>query len=406
MNIENTVERKNRLYLFLMIAGIVVTSFNLRAAITSVGPLLGIIREDVVLAGGSAGLLTSLPLIAFALMSPFAANIGNRFSYEGAMVIGLILLLIGMIIRSVSVVLLLFTGTLLIGLGIAILNVLLPGLIKDKFPLKIGLMTSIYSTTMGIVAAVASGTIIPLAVNFNLGWQLSLLIWALPAFIAIFIWVYIMKNSKKMNMNEDKEQLKYAHVSDKKIWRSPLAWQIASFMGLQSFLFYVSITWIPEILYHSGMSIESAGWMLSFMQFIGLPASFIIPVVAEKVKSQHIIVLVLALACFFGYGGLLISSKFIFLIISTALIGISLSGLFALALTLLGMRARTAKDAAELSGMAQSAGYILASAGPIAIGFLFDLSGNANLPIMTIMAVTLLVLFFGLQASRERYVYD
>lgn len=402
---ENRLEQTTKLYQFLLIAGIIIISFNLRPAITSVGPLIGIIRDDLSLSNGITGLITSLPLVAFAIMSPFAARIGNRFSYEGAMIIGLILLLFGISIRSISFVTLLFTGTFIAGSGIAILNVLLPGIIKDKFPNKVGLMTSIYTTTMGIISAVASGVSIPIAVNLNLGWQIALLVWGIPAALGIVVWAYLKLKSPRRE-HEYEKTVKYVHATEKKIWRVPLAWQIAAFMGFQSFLFYVTMSWLPEILYSNGMSMELAGWILSYTLFVGLPASFTVPVVAEKVKSLHGIVLFLTLSLFFGYLGILLSSHIVIIIISTTLIGIALSGVFALALTLLGLRARTAKDAAELSGMAQSVGYVLAAIGPIFIGWLFDITGSWNVPIIAIMVFILLILVFGLMVSKERYVYE
>lgn len=403
---EEKLGRSIKLHQFIVVTGIIAISFNLRPAITSVGPLIGTIRDDVALSNGSAGLLTSLPLIAFAIMSPFAARLGNRYSYEGAMLIGLFLLLIGISIRPVSVSFLLFGGTFIAGLGIAILNVLLPGLIKDKFPLKVGLMTGIYTTTMGIVAATASGLSIPIAGSFERGWQVSLFIWTIPAILAIIIWLYLKSKSQQSKKNVNNRQVKYAQPTGNRIWRSPLAWQIAVFMGLQSFLFYVTISWLPEILYSKGLTMETSGWMLSFTQFIGLPASFIIPMLAERLKSQRIIIIVLALFYFSGFVGILLSNNFTIIVISSIFIGIPLSGIFALALALLGMRARTSRDASELSGMAQSVGYVLAAIGPIFIGFLFDLSGNLNLPITAILITIIILLIFGLLVGKERYVFD
>lgn len=405
MTTNEKMNQTTRLYQFFLIAGIIAISFNLRPAITSVGPLVGIIRDEVGLTNGAAGLLTSLPLIAFAVMSPFAARLGNRYSYEGAMIIGLFLLLIGISIRPFSFSILLFGGTFVAGLGIAILNVLLPGLIKDKFPLKVGLMTSIYSTTMGIVAATASGISIPIEERFSFGWQIAILIWTIPAVFAIIIWVYLRSKTKKTQ--EEKDALKYATATPaKKIWRSPLAWQMAMFMGLQSFLFYVTISWLPEMLHAKGLSMETAGWMLSFTQIIGLPASFIVPVLADKMKSQKGIIMILAVSNIIGYLGILMSNNFTIVVISSIFIGLPLSGIFALALTLLGKRARTSKDAADLSGMAQAVGYVLAATGPIFIGFLFDLSGDWNVPIFAIIITIVLLSIFGLFVGRDRYVYD
>jgi MFS transporter, CP family, cyanate transporter len=400
LDIQQHSQTDSQLYRFLVIAGIIIVSFNLRPAITSVGPLISTIRDDVGLSNWSAGLLTSLPLIAFAIMSPIAARLGNRYSNERAILWGLIFLLIGIGVRSVSIMFWLFTGTLLIGIGIAICNVLLPGVVKDKFPLKVGLMTSVYSTAMGIFAAAASGVSVPLADGMNLGWQFALLVWGLPAVIGIMIWFYL-SSKRKIQQQQTTDNMVGANHN---IWHSPLAWQVAAYMGLQSFLFYVTISWLPEILHHSGVSMETAGWMLSFTQFIGLPASFLVPVLAEKFSSQRIIVFIMGIISVLGYGGLLVANSYIALIISIIFIGLSLSGTFALALALLGLRARDAKRAAELSGMAQALGYVLAAIGPMFIGFLYDVTHVWTVPLITLMIISVLVVIFGLGAGRNSYV--
>lgn len=153
MELHHQEANNNQLYKFLVVAGIIIVAFNLRPAITSVGPLMSTIRDDVGLSNWSVGLLTSLPLIAFAFMSPIAARLGNRFTNEKVILWGLIFLLGGIAVRSVSLIGLIFLGTLLVGVGISVCNVLLPGVVKDKFPLKVGLMTSVYSTAMGVFAA-------------------------------------------------------------------------------------------------------------------------------------------------------------------------------------------------------------------------------------------------------------
>lgn len=391
-----------RFYSALLVIGIIFVAFNLRPAITSVGPVIGIIRDDIGLSNWSVGLLTSLPLIAFAIMSPLAPRLGNRFSNERALLFGLILLFFGLMVRSISVLFLLFAGTVFIGLGIAICNVLLPGVIKEKFPAKVALMTSLYSTAMGVFAATASGLSIPLARGAEWGWQLALLFWTIPAVIGIIIWVYISKKDK----SDQSVEMKYVQPSDNRMWRSPLAWQVACFMGLQSFMFYVTVSWLPEILHDYGVSMETAGWMLSFTQFVGLPASFFVPVIASKFKSQSLIVVTLTLFAISGYTGLLLGNSYAVMIASIVSIGIALSGSFSLALAFLGMRARSARQAAELSGMAQSLGYTLAAIGPMFIGFLFDITHAWSVPLMTLMGVAVLVAIFGYGAGRNKYVLE
>lgn len=386
------------LYKVWLITGIVLVAFNLRPAITSLGPLVGMIQKDVGLAHWSAGLLMSLPLIVFAIMSPIVPKIANRISNEMALLVGLSSLLIGILIRSIPMAFFLFTGTLFIGIGIAIGNVLLPAIAKDKFPKHFGLMTSVYSTSMGLIASLASGVSVPLAEGMNLGWKGALNVWAIPAVAAILVWGYL----SKFNQRNQKE-LKRAKTSST-IWRSPLAWQIAIFMGFQSFLFYVTISWLPEILHSHGLSMETAGWLLSFTQIVGLPASFIIPMIAGRFRSQIWLSFMLSLCSVVGYGGLLLGSTYPILIISLIFIGIALGGTFPLALSYIGLRAKNAGQAAELSGMAQSTGYILAAVGPLLIGYLFDYTHIWTIPLITLMIISTVVMLFGMLSGRDLYV--
>jgi MFS transporter, CP family, cyanate transporter len=387
-------------YIYFFITGIVLIAFNLRPAITSLGPLVGLIQEDVGLAHWSAGLLMSLPLVVFAIMSPLVPKIANRLTNELTLIIGLTFLLIGIAIRSIPMTFFLFTGTLLAGLGIAIGNVLLPAVVKDKFPHKFGLMTSVYSTSMGLVASLASGISVPLAMNLNLGWQGAQIIWTIPVVVAILVWVFL----RKYNVRDSGALQPKKGSTAKGMWGTPLAWQIAIFMGFQSFLFYVTISWLPEILHSHGMSMETAGWLLSFTQLVGLPASFFIPVLAGRSQSQVKIAFMLGMCSIVGYSGLLLGSSYPMLIVSIALIGFALGGAFPLALSYIGLRARNANQAAELSGMTQSTGYILAAVGPLFIGYLYDMEHSWTIPILTLIFVSVVVVVFGMMSGRNRYV--
>ena len=385
--------------MFLLVMGIILVAFNLRPTITSVGPLIGMIQKDVGLAHWSAGLLMSLPLIVFAVMSPIVPRLAGRFSNETTLLFGLIILLIGIVVRSIPIAFFLFTGTILIGLGIATGNVLLPAVAKDKFPQKFGLMTSIYSTSMGLIASLASGVSIPFATGLNLGWQGALIVWGIPVILAILVWSFLAKAN-----HGSQRFIQKVNSHSNQVWSSPLAWQIAIFMGFQSFLFYVTISWLPEILLSHGMSMSTAGWLLSFNQIVGLPASFIIPVLAGRFRSQVWFSFSLSLFALVGYGGLLLGTSYPILIISIILIGISLGGSFPLALSYIGLRSRSAVQAAELSGMAQSTGYILAAAGPLLIGYLFDQTHRWTTPLITLIVVSVIVMLFGMLSGRNRYV--
>ncbi|WP_018932062.1 CynX/NimT family MFS transporter [Gracilibacillus lacisalsi] len=388
----------NKHYTILFIIGIILLAFNLRPAITSVGPIIGIIREELSISNWSAGFLTSLPLIAFAFMSPIAPRIANRTTNEKALLYGLITLLIGIWIRSTASITLLFVGTILIGVGIAIINVILPSLIKSNFPEKIGLMTGVYTTSMSIFAALASGFSVPLTTTAGLEWQWSLASWSLLVIIGIVVWLIAMN---KAPLKEDKELYEPSTVQ---LLRSPVAWQVTLFMGLQSFLFYVTISWLAEILIYNDFSGSVAGWYVAYMQFISLPATFFTPVIAGKLKNQQPVVAVFGMSGIIGYSMLYFEPGMIGTTIAITLIGMMLGASISLALALLGLRTTNARQAAELSGMAQSFGYLLASIGPIVIGLIFDIANHWQPSIMTILIVTLIMTVFGLGASRNKKV--
>jgi MFS transporter, CP family, cyanate transporter len=358
------------------------------------------IQEDIGLTHWSAGLLMSLPIIVFAVISPIVPKVAQRISKEATLLIGLTSLLIGITVRSIPVTLVLFIGTFLVGLGIAIGNVLIPSVVKEKFPHKFGLMTSVYSTSMGLVASLASGISVPLATGLNLGWKGAQLVWGIPVLVAIIVWAQLLKNNKRRNQVETKE----TRSSSNRVWSSGLAWQIAIFMGFQSFLFYVTISWLPEILHSHQISMETAGWLLSFTQIVGLPASFLIPYLAGRIESQVRISIILSMFSIIGYSGLLLSSSYPFLIISIVFIGIALGGTFPLALTYIGLRSRDANQASVLSGMTQSTGYILAALGPIFIGYLYDATNSWMIPIITLIVISIIVMIFGMLAGRNRFV--
>ena len=316
------------------------------------------------------------------------------------MILGLALITGGSLLRSyILSPSMLFLGTFLIGVGIGICNVLLPSIVKEKFPEKVGMMTSVYSTAMGIFASLASGVSVPLAVNQGLGWQGSLAVWIVPAVLALVLWVYLSKNDRSKQV-----EMAVQNTGSKRIWKSPLAWSVALFFGFQSLLFYATVTWFPEILVSKGYDLATAGWLLSLLQIIGLPASFIVPVLAEKFRSQTWLAFSLGIMSAVGYGALLLSTSHFIILMSLVLIGVPLSGSFALGLAFLAMRAKNSQDSSELSGMAQSFGYLVSAVGPIFIGSVYDWTHSWIVPLVILVLVSILVSIFGFGAGRNKYV--
>ncbi|WP_163141146.1 MFS transporter [Bacillus sp. 22-7] len=379
-------------------AGIIFVAFNLRPAITSVGPLIGAIRDETGISNSAAGLLTTLPLVAFALLSPFVPRIAQKLGSEWSILLGLTILGAGIAARSLGMLPPLYIGTVLIGLGVGLCNVLLPGMVKEKFPQKVGLLTGIYTFSMGICAGLAPGFSIPLAENLGLGWRLSLGVWTILIFIAIIVWLPQIRERKK------KTAAPKVSAPKGSIWSSPIAWQVTLFMGLQSMVYFSATTWLPEILHSQGREIAATGWMVTVLQFSGLPVNFIIPVLADRLPNQKGIALGIGLFTFAGLMGLLMNVNAIISNISIVLLGIGLGAAISHSLTLIGLRAENAKQAASLSGMAQSVGYLLAAAGPILIGSLYDLFHSWTVPLIFLMIITAIFTISGIGAGRDQFV--
>nr|WP_205516790.1 MFS transporter [Paenibacillus sp. SYP-B3998] len=381
----------------MLVFGVICIAANLRAPLTSVGPLVASIRDDMGISNTLAGMITTLPLLAFAILSPFAPTLARRFGIESVLLGAMGLLTIGIFLRSVSGIVTLFAGTALLGLGISVCNVLLPSLIKREFPDRIGLMTGMYSVGMNVCGAIASGISVPLSRHLGLGWKGALGCWAILAFFAILVWLPQMRNRHRQTTTKAGSRQKG------NLWRSPLAWQVTLFMGLQSMIFYVIITWLPEILRERGISSDIAGWLLFLMQVALLPVTFIVPIIAGRMKSQHLLVLITGGLFFVGISGLCFGGSS-WIPLWAIFLGMGGGCSFSLAMMFFGLRTHTSHEAAELSGMAQSFGYLLAAVGPILFGALHDATHSWTLPLIALMVVSVLILLFGLGAARDRYV--
>lgn len=389
-------------HLLIVFLGIIFVSFNLRAPITSVGPVIDLIQEEYSLNSSMAGFITTLPLLAFAIFSPFVSKISHNYGHGLTMLGGLILIIIGELVRSYTGVFGLFIGTIFIGLGIAIGNVLMPSVIKHKFKKNPGSIISIYITSMCVFAAIGAGLSIP-TTNI-LGWNSALAIWVALAFVALIIWLPQLKKSETYN-NSDDLAIDEA-IQNKSIWKSPLAWWVTLYMGTQSLLFYTLIAWIPSIIVFKGFDSNFAGMMILFFQLVGLPATLLVPIIADKIKHQKLIATVISLTYLLGMIIFLFATSTFNIIVSMVFIGIGMGGSISLAIGFITLRTPHAKKAAELSGMSQSAGYLLAAIGPILIGFIHDSTNSWTSSIMVLIVCILLLIFFGLKAGRNQLTHN
>lgn len=383
--------QSRRIQQALLIAGIVGISLNLRPALTGVGPLIADIRQDTGLSNALLGLLTTLPLLAFGFVSAFTPLVTRRLGLERTLAAALGALAVGILLRAAPSTLLLYLGTTLLGTAIAFGNVLLPSIVKRDFPQRTGSMTSIYSSAMGVGATIGAGVSVPLALS--LGWRGSLAAWAIPAVIALLLWLPQTRDvTPPVRSRTIRESLRH-------LGASRLAWHVALFMGLQSLTFYVVIAWLPEILQSRGLSAGYSGWMLALSQATGILGTMVVPTWAGRIRNQRSLVLALGVLEAVSLAGMLIPNNAI-VPIWVSVLGFILGGTFGLALLFIVLRTDDTDTATELSGMAQSIGYLLAATGPILFGLFYDVMQGWMVPILFLVAIMIAKVVTGMEAGR------
>ncbi|EPC5602472.1 CynX/NimT family MFS transporter [Edwardsiella piscicida] len=379
----------------LLIIGIMLIASTLRVTFTGAAPLLDVIRTGYDLTTSEVGLLTTLPLLAFGLISPLAAGIARRFSIERSLFAALILICLGIVLRALPSPAWLFIGTAVIGSGIALGNVLLPGLIKRDFSDHVAKMTGAYSVAMGGAAALGSALVVPLAL-YGLGWRGALLALMLFPLLALIVWLPQWRNQHPTQMTGARS------LHDKAIWRSALAWQVTLFLGLNSLVYYVIIGWLPAILISLGYSDAQAGSLHGVLQLATALPGLLIPLILHTLRDQRGIAILVALLCgLSAIGYWLLPAQ---AVLWTLMFGFGSGATMILGLTFIGLRAGSAHQAAALSGMAQSVGYLLVACGPPLIGKIHDISGNWHIPLAALAVISLLMAIFGGLAGRAREI--
>lgn len=371
-----------------LLLAILVVSLNLRGAITCVGPLLEEIRAAFGMSGAAAGLLSSLPLFAFAFVSPYAAPLARRIGVEYALFASLLVLLAGLLVRYLATPFTLYAGTVLIGIGIAISNVLLPGLLRRDFPRHLASVTAIFTMVLVTVGGTGSGVAIPLA-EWG-GWRFSLVFWVIPAVLGILAWLPRLKHNTLPKPLPEKRA---------SLWNSALAWQVALFMACQSTAFYAMIAWLPSILNDlAGITAAQAGWILFIYQIFVLLSVMAIPVLIQRLPDQRWIGFGCAALILIGYVGVWKGTDHALLWM--IVMGLGAGGSLVLSMTMFGLRSTSAAQTVALSGMAQAVGYMMAAIVPILIGYIHDLTLSWEIPLLLMIAVCVLQVVTGYLAGR------
>lgn len=381
----------------LAFVAVMLVAATMRAPITAVGPLLETIRTGAGLSATGAGVLSMLPLLAFAAVSPLTPAVGRRLGLERALGSALVLLVLGILVRSAPGTVALFTGTVLIGIAIGLINVLLSGLVKRDYPDRVALLTGVYTTVMGAFAMLASGLAVPVAGAAPGGWRASLAVWVVLAAVAAVPW--FLPPARPRSAPQPPGSGRAAGAGH---WRSPLAWQLTAFFGLQSLGFYVAISWLATILHSQGASMAGAGWHVALMLLTGLLASAASPVIVRRLPDQRLFTSGAAVLGAVSYLGFVLAPGFA--LVWSATVGLSQGVGITMALSFFALRARDARQAAALSGMGQSVGYVVAASGPLMFGVLRDSTGGWTVPLLVVAALIAVQAVVALGAGRTRHV--
>jgi CP family cyanate transporter-like MFS transporter len=378
----------------LLIAGVLLLGATGRAPLTSVGPLVADLRADLGLSSAATGLLTTLPLLAFAVFSLVAPRIAGRLGLERSLGLALAVLAAGIAVRSLPTQL--WTGTVAVGAAIACFNVLLPSVVKRDFPHRVAQLSGGYSATQSVVAAIASGTAVPLAGLLG-GWRLALACWVLLVVVAFTVWLPQLRTGPVRR--------EHAVPRAKLPWRSALAWQVTLFMGLQSLAFYVLVAWLPTLERDHGIPAAEAGWHLFAYLAAAVAANLLVTVVLRRLPDQRLIGLACAACIGAGVAGLQwLPWTPVFALSSVLVAGFGAGMAIVVCLSLFSLRTGDEGQTAALSAMAQSIGYLLAAGGPVLIGALRDASGAWTLPASVLCGLIATMAVFAVLAGRSKTI--
>lgn len=386
-----------------VILAIVFIASTLRAPLTSVGPVVDEIKHVMEINNSVAGILTTIPLIIFAVVSPLVSRVTARLTMSRTILYSTILLIIGLYLRVAGDFTLFIIGTLVLGIAIAFGNVVLPSYVKWYFPMQIGVATGIYSGTMNFTAGLGGGLSFPLSQS-PLGFRLSLSFWIILAIIAIILWIPKARSGAKLE-KQTIDETQWKQHKKINIAKSKLAWMVALTMGFQSMVFYTVVAWVPSILVDRGLDPSTAGYLLMLNQFSQVPMTFTFPIIASKLKDQRILVVIITILFLVGFG-LFFTQSLVLLIIGIIIAGLAMGACFSLCMTFFSIRARTSDGSISLSGFGQSVGYLIAAVGPFLIGYLHDFTGSWVSGIIALLLMAVLFFIFGYPAAKNRVVED
>ncbi|MDH6141463.1 MULTISPECIES: CynX/NimT family MFS transporter [Kitasatospora] len=388
----------------LLLIGIMLVSLNMRSCLAAVSPMVGEIQRTFGLSTTVSGLITTVPVLFQGVGAPLTPRLTRRFGTERVVLGAVLTLGAGVLLRVLPSVAALYAGCVVIGVAIAVLNVSMPGLIKREFSHKAATMTGAYSTAMLVGATLAAGSSVPLEHALGGGWRASLSVWSVLALIAAAAWLPQVLRARQLAPAATPAQAQAQAAPAKPIaglWRLPLAWQISLFMGISSLMVYVLVAWMPTILADHGMGRNESGLVFAFSNLVQVLGAFLVPLLAGRMTRQRALALVMAALNAAGIALLLVapvSGAWV----AAAVLGVAQGGSFGLGLAFIVLRTGSAAGAAQLGGMSQAIGYLIAAIGPVGAGALHQLTGSWTAVLVVLLVLAGVVGVAGWGAGHDR----
>ncbi|HWL00919.1 MAG TPA: MFS transporter [Microbacteriaceae bacterium] len=398
-----TQQESVRTSFWLLIVTVMIVASNLRTTVQGVGSLIDQIGGDTGLTPTALGLLGALPLLMYALVSPIAHSISHRFGMNRTVFVSLLVLLAATIVRSIDAGLApLWIGTILTGAAIAVANVLMPAVIKHWFPDRLHAVMPVYTAVLAGTGALASGLVVPISHitwgDAQAGWRFALLTTGILIVPGLIMWLIAVRRAGSERIAGEVPEPRR-----KGIWGDPVAWLVALYMGFQGAAFYMLVTWLSPLSISYGTSEVQAGIEVMVMQLFSLGGSLSVPFLLRGWGRRWLPALI-PIPGLLGLVGLMIWPQSAW--VWGPIFGYASGAMFAISMWLMADRARNRSDATSLSGMAQSAGYLICGLGPIAFAALHTLTEGWVLSLCLAAVCMIGLLVVGFLLRDHRYAFD
>jgi CP family cyanate transporter-like MFS transporter len=386
------VRATSRPALWLMVS-IILVALNLRPSMAAVGPLLSAIRGDVALSFSLASLLTMLPVMAMGLAMFFGLGVSQRLGEQRTVVLSLLIIGVAtgsrLFLDSAAELIL---SAVLAGIGIALIQALMPALIKSRFSDNVSVCMGLYVTSIMGGAAIAA-SFAPLVMTRTGSWRLGLAIWAALALVALLFW-WVRGSGMPTRVSASSRQESF--------FSNSRAWLLAIFFGLGTASYTCVLAWLAPYYMEKGWSEQNAGLLLGFLTAMEVLSGLLTPAIANRSRDRRLVLVVLLALIMVGFCGLILGPHHLSLV-WPCLLGLGIGGLFPMSLIVSLDHLDNPRRAGGLTAFVQGIGYLIAGLSPLMAGMIRDQLGSFEWAWWSLTGVMALMILMVLRFDPRQY---